>query len=60
MLRVKIKMAKIWSSDETKELIEQYESYELLWNTKLHDYRDRNKKNIILKDLGEKICMFCE
>ncbi|XP_055905120.1 uncharacterized protein LOC129940710 [Eupeodes corollae] len=46
-------MAKQWTLEETNQLIEKYESVEILWKTSDKSFRDRNKKSVVLTEFAK-------
>ena len=44
-----------WSKEQTMMLIELYRNHPCLWNVKLTDYRDRDKRAAALKSLAEEM-----
>ena len=50
-------MSKRWSKDDTFTLINLYEANPILWDIKSVEYRNREKRNIILAKIsGEMGC----
>ncbi|XP_031327744.1 uncharacterized protein LOC116158995 [Photinus pyralis] len=45
-------MSKNWSKDEVLELIQCYEENEMLWNTRCTEYRNREKKQALLREFA--------
>ncbi|XP_063384954.1 uncharacterized protein LOC134671109 [Cydia fagiglandana] len=41
-----------WTNDNVFKLIEMYEKRELLWNTMLEEYKDRNKKHVAWTEIA--------
>ena len=45
---------KEWRCEEIKELISLYETYPVLWDVSSKDYKNREVKDDVLKEFGEK------
>ncbi|XP_050731665.1 uncharacterized protein LOC127006163 [Eriocheir sinensis] len=54
MLRVELERT-MWPTEKTLELIELLHSAPALWNTATADYRNKQKKGKILKDIADKL-----
>lgn len=54
--REKLNMAskKVWSKEETIDLIHIYEENSVLWNSKCKEYRNREIKDSILRNVSQK------
>ena len=47
-------MSKNWSAEEIKELIEIYETKQILWNVSHTEYRDRIRKQKVFEEIAVK------
>jgi hypothetical protein len=45
-------MAKVWTKEETMELIRLYESFPEIWDSRHMHYKDRDKRNVLAIDRG--------